>query len=89
MNLIDFFDGEDDLANMLVLVRDRILPLLEWIDAHEDDTHQVKTQIALFILLTYKAVIEHGLQKDRAIQIVGGLIDAINAGDLDIPISLH
>jgi hypothetical protein len=89
MNLINFFDGEDDLANMLVLVRDRILPLLEWIDAHEDSTHQVKAQTALFILLTYKAVTEHGLQKDRAIQIVGGLIDAINAGDLDIPLSLH
>ena len=89
MNLINFFDGEDDLANMLVLVRDRILPLLEWIDAHEDSTHQVKAQTALFILLTYKAVTEHGLQKDVALKIVDGLIDAINGGAFDGPMTLQ
>ena len=89
MNLIDFFDGEEDLAKTLVLVRDRILPLLEWIDAHEDGVRQVKAQTALFILLTYKAVTEHGLEKDRAIKIVSGLIDAIEAGELDGPLSLH
>jgi hypothetical protein len=89
MNLVDFFYGEEDLTDTLIAVRDRVLPRLAWIDAHEDPERQVKAQTALFILLTYKAVTEHGLQKDVALKIVDGLIDAINGGAFDGPMTLQ
>jgi len=83
MRLIDFFDDADDLAHMIELVSERIMPIVDWIDEHEDPTRKVKVSTALFIIQTYRAVTEHGLKKDRAVAIVTSLIDAIEAGEIE------
>lgn len=75
--MLQFFDDADDLDRALKLMEEHVMPLLEWIDEHEDPQHQVKMQTALFILLTKRAVLEHGLTVETATHIIEKLIPTI------------
>jgi hypothetical protein len=65
------------------------LPLLDWLEGHEDPTNRIKVQAALFILFTYRAVTEHGMDKEAAIKLMGVLVEAIESGDFDGPMTLQ
>jgi hypothetical protein len=81
MKLIDLFDDEADMAYAMALVSERILPVIDWLDAHEDEERRVKISTALFIVLTYRAVLDFGLTADNAQRIVKELVEAIRAGE--------
>lgn len=75
--MLQFFDDADDLDRALKLMEEHVMPLLAWIDDHEDPAHQVKMHTALFILLTKKAVLEYGLTVETATHIIEKLIPTI------------
>jgi hypothetical protein len=83
MNLIDFFEDENDLVESIKDARDYIMPILQSADDEIDPIRGVKIQTAIFILMTVNAVNMHGLTKRNAIRIISNLIDAINSGKLD------
>lgn len=54
--IIDAYDDLEDFDRMLNLARDRLMPVVEWLEHHEDPAARCKVSRAMIILLVVEEV---------------------------------
>jgi hypothetical protein len=79
----DHFDDLEDFERMLSLVHDRLVPVVEWIELHEDPDHKAKVRRALFTLIVV-AALRDGLATPEEIKVgVDRLSVLLGGGSFD------
>ena len=74
------FENIDDFMATLRLTEEKAMPLIEWLDTFEGDTHG-KISSAIFFLIARQRMIKNHVSKTEMLRLVSIIYDVVNDND--------